>query len=94
MDSNQVQFASQMEFLKAYAVSFEKKKELKHQLEEKLYSLLASVEQHKEITDELETLRKSLREDEKFLISMNDMVLRNTGQPISNGELFEQHKNT
>lgn len=87
---NEVQFASQMEFLKAYANTFEQKKELKHQLEERLHTLKISVEEYKKVEAELDNLKKSLREDEKFLISMNDMVLRNTGQPISNGELFEQ----
>jgi predicted nuclease with TOPRIM domain len=87
----EVQFASQMEFLKAYATTFEQKKELKLKLEERLSTLKTSVEEFEKLESELDNLKKSLREDEKFLISMNDMVLRNTGQPISNGDLFEQH---
>ncbi len=86
------QFISQMNFLKTYIDSFERKEEVLIELKERLAQLQPYVEEARKIQEEIDDINRSLRLDEKFFISMNDMVLRNTGQPISNGELFEQNK--
>lgn len=89
MDNATNQYHSQMEFLKAYAHSTAQKKQAAVGLKERLESLKPSVEEANKIVEELEDLQKSIRLDEKFLISMNEMVVRNTGEPISNGPLFD-----
>lgn len=89
MDNATNQFLSQMEFLKAYANSSAQKKQLAACLKERLGNLKPSVEEANRIVEELEDLQKSIRLDEKFLISMNEMVVRNTREPISNGPLFD-----
>lgn len=93
MENATEQYHSQMEFLKAYAHSTAQKKQAASGLKERLENLKHSVEEAKRIVEELEDLQKSIRLDEKFLISMNEMVVRNTGEPISNGPLFDQTSN-
>jgi hypothetical protein len=86
------EFTSQMGFLKTYAEQSLRKQLLIDELKKKAESLKGTVDQFESINEEIEDLQKSLRLDEKFLISMNEMVLRNTGDPISNGPLFEEKK--
>ena len=94
MDAATQQFNSQMEFLKAYSVSFEQKKEAANTLQGRLKELQPLVEESEKISEELNDLNKSMRLDEKFLVSMNEMVLRNTGKPISEGPLFDASQET
>ena len=84
------EFHSQMEFLRAYASSTEQKRNMAAELKKRQDTLKASVEEAERIKAELSDLEKSIRLDEKFLINMNEMVLRGTGAQISEGPLFER----
>lgn len=86
------QYESQMRFLKTYADSFEQKKELAAKLEVELDQLKPAAERANKIMKELGELKKSIRLDESFLISMTQMVERNTGVQVTNGPLFDQKK--
>lgn len=88
MNTNQ-EYASQMGFLKTYAENVEKKKKMIDGLKKQMLELKPQVDLFNALTEEVEDLSKSIRLDEKFLVSMNDMVLRNTGRPISDGPLFD-----
>lgn len=88
--TQEVQFQSQMNFLLTYSESYQQKTMRAKYLQERLGNLKPMVEESTKIQEELEDLNKSIRLDEKFLISMNDMVMRNTGQPIDNGPMFNQ----
>ncbi|OGV08685.1 MAG: hypothetical protein A2499_04945 [Stygiobacter sp. RIFOXYC12_FULL_38_8] len=85
-------YESQMRFLKTYADSFEQKKDMAAKLEVELDQVKPAAERAQKIMKELGELKKSIRLDESFLISMTQMVERNTGEPITNGPLFEKQK--
>lgn len=87
------EFKSQMTFLKTYSESYGKRKEQIAAKRQQLESLQPAVEEFSSIQDEIKELVKQNQSDEKFLISMNEMVLRNTGQPINNGPLFNEEEN-
>jgi len=94
MNGTTNEFQSQMTFLKRYSENYYHRAQLIAEKRKMLEDLKPSVDQSNLITEEIEDLKAQNKIDEKFLISMNDMVLRNTGEPISNGPLFEETAGT
>jgi hypothetical protein len=84
------EFTSQMRFLKTYSDSFEQKKELRAKLQVRLEQIKPVAQEASEIRKEIGELDKSIRLDESFLINMNEMVKRNTGESVTDGPLFEK----
>jgi len=83
------EFKSQMTFLKRYNENYNYRAQQIAEKKKMQEDLKPTVDQFNAISEEIEDLKVQNKIDEKFLISMNDMVLRNTGEPISNGPLFE-----
>lgn len=84
------EFRSQMNFLKMYDADRSKKKEELGRIKSAMTDLQPYVDEYEELKKNEAELKKEIRDDEKFLISMNDMVRRVTGEPISNGPLFDK----
>ncbi len=84
-------FSSQMTFLKTYAESHEAKKEILQQIDRKIDELKPTVNQYTDLVEQKKAMIKELNAEEKFLLSMNNMVQRVTGEPISNGPLFDNN---
>ena len=81
-----------MEWLKNYKSTSDLTKARIEELKVQHSKLLPAVEEANKLNSEIQQLQKHLRENEKFLINMNQAVIRMTGEPISNGELFEARK--
>ena len=84
------EFVSGMTFLKNYASEYEERKDKLAALEEKLEKLSPAVEEAKKISEEIKEINNLNKASEKFLMSMNEVVLAHTGQPIDNGPMFNQ----
>ena len=87
-------FYSQMSFLGAYSTSYYKRRERAEEIEDRLNALQPQIEEANRLKEELAELKKSNRDDEKFLISMNNQVERTLGTPIDQGPLFNQTTET
>ncbi|MEW6653298.1 MAG: hypothetical protein AB1394_07490 [Bacteroidota bacterium] len=81
-----------VDWLKNYKSTSDLTKARIDELKAKRDKLTAAVDEANKLDSEIQQLSKHLRENEKFLINMNQAVIRLTGEPISNGELFEQKK--
>lgn len=91
MDTNiQEQFKSQMIFLGTYADEYNKRKILIDDYKSRLKILQPHVDEYTQVKESIRELEKQNQSDEKLLISMNNMVLRASGQPVSNGPLFDE----
>lgn len=84
-----VQFASQMNFLQTHAENYEQRKLRIESIDGRLNQLEPMLDEFKKLEKEKEDLQRLNKDEKKFLITMNEMVLRNTGEPFSNGPLFE-----
>lgn len=82
-------FTSQMIFLQTHAENYENRNNRLTVIDDRLKQLAPLMDEAKKLVEEKEELQKLNRDEKKFLISMNDMVLRNTGKPISEGPLFD-----
>jgi len=85
-------FASQMEFLQTHADNFAKRANRLDVINGKLNDFEPMLDEIEKLTTEREEILKLNRDEKKFLVTMNEMVLRSTGEPISNGPLFQDHK--
>jgi len=84
------EFKSGMAFLNSYAKDYDERKEKIQQLKKKLDDLQPAVQEALKAQDEIENLTKLNKSSEKFLMDMNSVILSHTGQPVSNGPLFEE----
>jgi len=84
------EFKSGMTFLTSYGKDYESRKEQIEVLENALQEIQPALEEAKRLQDKIKELRDQNKASEKFLISMNAVVISHTGQPINNGPLFEQ----
>lgn len=81
--------SSGLTFLRSYQRDYYERKKQIESLEEKRTHLQPMVEESKRIEEQIKSLQNQNKSDEKFLQSMNDVILRATGQPISSGDLFD-----
>jgi hypothetical protein len=81
-----------MNFLATYKSARDKRAALIESKKTQIEELKPAVEEYENLKSEIDFLQKENRQDEKFLINMNEMVLRNTGDPIDNGPLFNNEK--
>jgi prefoldin subunit 5 len=87
------EFKSQMTFLKTYERNYQLRKKQIEALKNNAEELKPQVEVYEAIQEEIKSLKSQNKTDEEFLVSMNEMVLRSTGEPISQGPLFEEKTN-
>jgi len=90
MELNQNMFSSQMNFLGAYAEAYHKRKELAKAIQEKIDKLKPAVQEAENLEARLSEINKTNREDEKFLMNMNNTVEKSLGVAIDNGPLFDE----
>lgn len=85
-------FSSQMTFLKTYSEQHNDKKAELQKIDRKIDELKPIVNQYNDLVENKKELMKELTTQEKFLLSMNSMVQRVTGEPIDQGPLFNKHE--
>lgn len=90
--TNHALLNSGLSFLNAYANQHMAREEKITVLEEKLIKLQPMVDEAAKIAEEIKLIRAQNKSDEKFLMNMNEVILAETGEPISNGELFDAAK--
>lgn len=88
MGLNSEMFSSQMNFLGAYADAFFNRREKAKAIQDKLDKLKPVLQEAETLEEELNELHKANREDEKFLMNMNNTVEKSLGITINNGPLF------
>ena len=83
-------FNSTLNFLQAYARNYEQRQQRISDIEKRFTDLRPAVEEAAALETEKESLKKLNKDEEKFLVAMNTIFLQSTGQPITNGPLWDE----
>lgn len=86
------EFKSQMTFLKVYSRTHEEINQELHAVDREIDELKPTVNKYQDLIERKKELIKRLNSEEKFLIEMNKAILRNTGNNIDDGPLFDKTK--
>lgn len=83
-------FNSTLNFLQAYARNYEQRRQRISDIDKRFADLRPAVEEAAALEVEKESLKKLNKDEEKFLVAMNTIFLQSTGQPITNGPLWDE----